>query len=1323
MKIGGSALQRLYLPAVTVLILLVPLVLYYSYVSGRIAYFVNRNLRELAVTSDQLRSKVNNFGGVLTKAAAEAARKHEGEGFEIEEFIRESVPNLTYAGTTEMKTATAKCGDPDTTASLTVKQEGNRSILYFNCACDKRNYRAKSNLGDVVIPFIRTGIFSDVMVTEADGRVIFQHSRLGPRITRANTLLGQNDSKNPENAWEILSATGNVADVMIAGTSYKLFVQPVPLALRRGENPDAGSPGWVLCGLVNRGEFLKDSMAVSYKIIAWFVFLVLVIFFSWPFLKVKFMSRLERLRAADGLFLAFSTASGISLLTLLSLNAYYDYLLNCQTESQIEGFADAINKNLTGELADMYDQLTILTQRMGNSTDRQPNILSEEKKFFDHQRDPYPYMDLAFWTDENGKQLKKWGVKKQVTPSINISTRGYFTNVKDGRCWILRGRSFQLEPIYSYTTGENTAAMFIRTPGRGGPWGAGMTSRLLSLIHPVIPPGFGYSIIDTDGRVLFHSDETRNLRANFFDELSSDSELSSAVFGRASRSFTADYLGRGHQLFVRPLQEIENLPWSLVVYRDKIQRRSLDLEVLALTFLLLLLYGVAFVLCFSVLHLLPPKYPLDWLWPNHEKAGAYRHLLAVYLAIAVLSVVWIFGSSASQILYWIFIVPAYAAVVAFVRLMPDDADTGWKATASKITLILLPVALGALTIGFSPQFQRVTLLTCAGFIVAGWSVKSRAIRRMFDSRAFAGCRAGYLWSAVLLLGVTGTLPSAAFFKISYDHELELLVKHGQLKIARALEDRAQRVAEYYQDTEIWNKDDFLNKRLELQGARDIYATSFFGTTLAASLKEASEDKNEDKAGIHWAASNALREFLRLMRRPYDQVAIETGGADHEGPVDGSWKWESGGPNTLRLQYKYRHAGNRSLDINSGLPKVGFPKDLLGWGVLVLLLAAPYPLIRLMARRLFLLDVDPPAPLRQTRLNPDEPAANVLVLGEPGSGKSERLRKRDDVYTVNIAEVALGGRWAEVLKEAGQSERNIVALDHFEFKMDDPECSRAKLGLLEELLYAQKRTVVIVSAVDPLFYFATGGSGNGGVDKGGRLSLQELDRWAGVLSSFQKLNFGESKDAKFEETVREFERKVPPGAGREKLSQSFRRECGATGRLQAIGKELVSTIAEGTAITEEQLVAEIQDLADGYYRALWATCSKDEKLALIQLAQDGLVNPKSRAPLDQLSRKGLIQWRPRLRIMNDSFKRFVISAVHPEELARWEAEGAQAGWGPARAVFLTLVISLAAFLFVTQRDVLQSGIALVTGLAALIPALLRILGLVQSGRSADTAAGG
>jgi hypothetical protein len=61
----------------------------------------------------------------------------------------------------------------------------------------------------------------------------------------------------------------------------------------------------------------------------------------------------------------------------------------------------------------------------------------------------------------------------------------------------------------------------------------------------------------------------------------------------------------------------------------------------------------------------------------------------------------------------------------------------------------------------------------------------------------------------------------------------------------------------------------------------------------------------------------------------------------------------------------------------------------------------------------------------------------------------------------------------------------------------------------------------------------------------------------------------------------------------------------------------------------------------------------ERLVLYQLAMDGWTNPKNITSILQLKRKLLIFRDPMYRIMNESFRRFVLSSEHAEEIAQWE----------------------------------------------------------------------
>jgi hypothetical protein len=114
---------------------------------------------------------------------------------------------------------------------------------------------------------------------------------------------------------------------------------------------------------------------------------------------------------------------------------------------------------------------------------------------------------------------------------------------------------------------------------------------------------------------------------------------------------------------------------------------------------------------------------------------------------------------------------------------------------------------------------------------------------------------------------------------------------------------------------------------------------------------------------------------------------------------------------------------------------------------------------------------------------------------------------------------------------------------------------------------------------------------------------------------------------------------------------FHDECSLTPELRAIGKEFVGRLCDQTAIIPEEIVLGAHDLAGPYYRTLWGTLSRDEKLALAQLAHEGLVNPKNHVLVAQLMKKGLIVRDPSFRLMNRSFTRFVISALPPPPASR------------------------------------------------------------------------
>jgi hypothetical protein len=167
-------------------------------------------------------------------------------------------------------------------------------------------------------------------------------------------------------------------------------------------------------------------------------------------------------------------------------------------------------------------------------------------------------------------------------------------------------------------------------------------------------------------------------------------------------------------------------------------------------------------------------------------------------------------------------------------------------------------------------------------------------------------------------------------------------------------------------------------------------------------------------------------------------------------------------------------------------------------------------------------------------------------------------------------------------------------------------------------------------------------------------------------------------------------------------------------LERIGKEIKdSSTPNGNGLdraAREEQINEVVDQARAYHQALWATCSQDERCALIHLALDGLISSKN-TDVRRLMKRGLVVLDPGLRLMDESFRRFVISAAHGEDIDAWrQADGSN--WELLKAPLLLILLSVSLFLFVTQKDVYDSSVSFVSALTAGLAALFKLLGMFQ-----------
>jgi hypothetical protein len=1218
-------------------------------------------------------------------------------------------------------------------------------------------------------------LFDEVLIAEdKTGRVIFQR---GPALNVA-ALDSLSNDKGGKLELGLVDQSSSLADVRLAGANYKLYVQPATLTLLTGSDANKQEIRWVVCGLIRSDHFMAATYAAPYTVLIFFVFVVLLAVLSWPLLRLKLMGPKDRLRRADLALTLFSALMGSALVTFILLDLYLYGSLAAAIDGQLKEFSTGIKKNFREELGSALEQLTKLNGEIAtlaanaksgalkeleeSKHPTPPNVESDGSSDptrlgkanilaggLDWKKASYPYFNSATWTDSDGRQRIKWTTRSTTTAYLDVSDRQFFKNTKDGRLWKLHCSDsdfdYCVESVKTKNTGENVAV--IGTAMTGSSWTSSLDTRLLSLMGPALPAGYGFAVIDSGGQVLFHSDEVKNLEEPFFAECENNPGLRAAVVSRVDRHFDTQYLGKGHRMYVSAL---DGTPWTLVVFVDKQMARTVNLEVITLSMVLYLLFTLSVValislICLTRMIVFSGRYlPTDgdwmtWLWPASERAFHYELLTVFYVLIACTFIVALFIGGLFLIVCGI-VLPLLAAGLWWLILR--DAPPPARAAEDKIS------AFVARVVCFYSTLREDAL--------ARQKAPNNIVVDKTLSRVGLPYRTRYAIAFAGLLGIVSVLPAAGFFQIAHDFESRLMVKHGQVSIAKAIEQRIQRVASQYASIEVaGQKAKFLRKRLKPWPTNtylDVYDSFLFGTVRA----DLSQLKLVDET------PGRLDGLLLQIRPLYNQKCVESQGLAATASSDGLWSWKRDRDGHIFLKKeKDGRVGDPSLALRSSIPEFVFPENLWGWGSVIAIALLPllvYGLIRFVTRRFFLLDTDLPTYI-DLPLKTDLVGSYVYIrssMRAEGNEWAEAHYERFDLTEVED--------WRDLTTQlkpkaaATPESLKTVVLDNFEYCMDDPAASREKLLAIEYFLQAGRR-VVVVSTVDPLNFSFTPkpsrpvgataaqfsisivpqpacpvgpnnskvetatsqrvsseGKNNGAADLKQKARVPYLPqtdaqaRWTAVFTSFLMDFAADNSTEKFKADHSEFVRIL-------KARKPWR-------YIEEIGKGLAEngTLKDkkwhDRAMIDEQ-IGQVVEQAKSYHKALWETCSEGQRCTLIQIAQDGMISPKNKH-LRRLVKRGLVVRDPGLLLMDESFRRFVISMSRVQDMDAWRLQDGGSAWQLLKLPLLLILVSVALFLFITQKDVYDSTISFMTAVTAGIAALFKLLGMFHGTDKGGTA---
>ena len=1339
---GKSRTNKWYIPLVIILVSVALFALYYFfYVSWQRNYANERAFRLLSVVGDQLGKRFDNLKNILAASLVSSTSqgvsnyltgiaKYKPEEVSVKDSLSPCPSDWKREGDLKLQLinnpkAFSLSADFLPFKPGTSQPESCHLSVEINPSLDLRE-RFHSLTADY---------FDDILLATSDGEVLFESNTSGLRITNLNTMIAAKggSSSGKLNASETSGKTGssfnqfqdatqfsNVIEVKLAGTNYKLYIQPVPLRIGAAEK-DGHNLKIIVCGLWRADRLESEVVSIPYSTLIWSTLLMLAVFgLIWPLLKVAYMSPSERLKRAQVYYLLSSALFVTAVLTLIVLNAAYMLDATEEANEQLASLAARINDNLKTELARALDLMNSLEKdgsfrlRLQTVTSEDwtdVNFLNRDTKFFGGvSRSAYPYFDSVFWTDTKGNQLYKLTVQSEATPKTQISEESFFQdllnrrnlltlrnlNLSDGKSSIqgipeeTSKTPFRFESRYSPNTGEYIVLLakpsdpFDPSSRLQQVNAQVLVTRFVSLVDPVVPSGFGYALVDHEGLVHFHSSASRNLIENFLKECREDPVLKTFITNGSKGYLDVDYMGRQQGMIVEPLPCLTGSGLSLIVFRDTNYFTTINVACMLLFALLALVFSVPFLIGLALQIFRAGAYPLANLWPTSSQNPSYLRIIVANACIAVAFALHFPTMGVYELLKALLAIVAGAAFFRFVGL---KWVTGRRSLMGGAVIFIIIVTVAGLSKG----------LLAAGAYTA---LSVPPISAMLQQFARKSKRLKHLYLGVVLslLAVLIVVPCFALFRISYHTVNRLALESAQLDRLDLLTHRADHIRQYFSsvktkpETACFRLNDTLDRYdtaiswpadAEAQNPSDVQAAPAFerwmatvaglfpGTSTGAQLRGVALADSDSQSRQHWhLEQNSEDEVLRLSDLPPDIVPERE----------------------LKAVFPIWHLQLQAM-------------------VLMLLLAVVLATwLGYMIRKVFLIDLAKMPPLQAWELE-EMQGRNLIVIGHPKSGKGTRAAALDGVDMLDLAKAITGADWT--LPDTNPT----VVVNHFEFDIDNPDTCLAKLTALEKLLNLKKKRVILLSAVDPMFYLASSSPeifmSHG---EAPQPPAQILDRWAEVLSNFEKVQMRDVTEKSIDEHL----------ANRNPLCQKqlaslVKAECNHTAQLRKIGIAMLDAHCNEAPVSRAAYMEELMDRADSYYRVVLSTCTKEERLVLFQLARDGWANPKNERAIQQLERRRIIRRAPGIRIMNESLCSFVRTAQLPGEVANWEQEEKQSVWSAVKLGLSTALLTGGAWLLYTQQDVFQLGIGYLAALGTATGVILNLAKSIWGGKSGGSAA--
>ncbi|MDB4923266.1 cache domain-containing protein [Mucilaginibacter sp.] len=1213
----------------------------------------------------------------------------------------------------------------------------NKKELIIYLRKGKYQVGLKYSINQFIDQLLIREIFDEYILLK-DGKIIYQSFPSGITAITADSL------KTEKSAF----LKNQVKSIKMSGIEYKLFAQQLSL------NEDSAL---TITGLVTNSNYAYERTKLPENIVLLLLISAMAVILALPWIKLYQMGNQDRLTVMDGMF---SFAVSMLLMSLLFF-AFFKYNIlfrpfMSHSEEVKKNLADKIEKNFTAELNDTYQQLHKLDdirnkaklafdlKNLGKShaAKTDSNNVSVNTTYNKTIDSIFSVLDInkVYWVRSNGLEVNNWSSSFDNAPPGDFGRRNYFKHIVDNKPYFLNNKldkPYYADQIISWTNGKFTSVLSMPSVNKDVAVAA-ITFNLKCLNQPVFPKGLFYCIINAQGKVLYHSDTTKNLNENLLNEISAEQKLNRLIISQGSDFFEAKYSGKNYNFYAKPVQF---LPYYVVIFEDGTFKSMRDIKIFSFSFymltgfflILIIQLLLIFVVCRKQSFFEKQYFDISWVRPDSRFHHQYN--LAIVLNVINILLLIIFYKFTSFLQFLFILLFSAMAVTLFLNILYSKIYKKFEpqrySEKKKGNIALL------LTIGFinfiavimiQEQFLLFFFFEML-LLVLSWTLLKVAIKLFRYLRQLKEKLPGDFWdfstsySLMIFtrLIITSGIPVALFYTSSYNFQERLTSRY--------------RHALFIQDV---LKKAPLPDSVSLFKRTNIYNDGVWIKTMSIESKIPKiQPSSVAEVKTIWLFNNISYDI-------FDKTAVNEFYNNRPGSSLFFNRLFDAKPGyTFYTLPSGKYLKLSSFNFNYILPRL-FPLNNYGiiyWLIFITALFVFWRILHLIIRKLFALNLPNEAGWQEIdQLLLTHPKLNSLlfIIGSPGSGKLEKVKKlisnkkiigkdgnivtlneqNNTAGTVLIVDMILipdneedvktSKDWDDVKQLALNGDFSLIIVNHFEYDIQNPLTNLIKLNFLEGLLQKNRSKIFIISTVHPVNFLESLNEQTIYQADNIRKPEHDLERWHVLLGHFKiVIEVLSSGNSVISEDLKLWEK-------------TLLMETSNTHFLNKMQDPLVQMLEKLDAdkpdrLDGDSLAFKMQVTAHYFYMYIWQSLTKEEKFLLYDLAEDSLVNSYDDYNLTMLVSKGLIiRKNGVLHLFNKGFRNFILTAIGTSEAMMIRKQIKDNGnWNKLKTPLMILIVAVLAFLFASQQETYSTVITYVGVLTAALPAVLKFINLFDS----------